>query len=314
MKYTKYVPSAIYVSVPDIPLYDHLKTTAAIALCKYRSSMDEKYLLIMGDLSGIQNFIFYNLKGGEAQRVDEKATKRMRGRSFLINLMIDSAVKYIVEKLDLYEFNVLWQSGGNFLILAPNEENVEDKLEEIRKNINEFLLKEFGRVYLNLAWLPRRSLENFDETLELLHEKMDEVKSKRYVDFVRDESFYIGESKGKYLCPVCGVHFVDSPDDICESCERITQLGDKIGKGKYLIRSLNSGGDFAFQYSDLTISYSVVDALQDVDLAEVFSLENFEMPPVGAIRGFKVLKTHVPKAGTRVLSISELVAMDESLL
>lgn len=258
LKYTKYVPSAIYVSVPDIPLYDHLKTTAAIALCKYRSNKKEKYTIIMGDLSGIQNFIFYNLKGGEEQVVDEKGTKRMRGRSLLINLVIDSAVRYIQEELDLYDFNILWQSGGNFLMLVPNVDGIDEKLVEMKRKLNEFLLNEFGRLYLNIAWIHKDNLNNFSEILDELHSKMDEEsKSKKYIEFVRDEDFYVSPSRDKCICPVCGVHYVNDSNEICDTCQRTAELGGFIGKGQYLIRSLGKDGHFTFKYGDLRISYTI---------------------------------------------------------
>ena len=319
LKYTKYIPSAIYKSAPDIPLYDHLKTTAAIALCNYRSVERKKYLLIMGDLSGIQNFIFYNLKGGESQTVDEHATKRMRGRSFLINLIIDSAVRYILEELDLYEFNILWESGGNFLILAPNQGDADEKLSTIRERINRFLKDNFGRLYLNMAWLAVEDIggedRGFDDILHELHEVMDDNKSRKYIDFVRENDFYVGKRGGPYLCPVCGVHFVSSQGEICDVCKKIENLGNLVGKARYLIRDISSSGDFVFDYGNVKVAYSLVASLDPyhADRGEVFDISEFKMPNLGTMRGFRILKTFVPSVDSRVLSISEILSMDDAI-
>ena len=316
MKYTKYIPSAIYKSVADIPLYDHLKTTAAISLCKFRSDEDKKYLLIMGDLSGIQNFIFYNLKGGVSQRVYEHATKRMRGRSFLVNLIVDSAVRYIIHELDLYEFNILWESGGNFLILAPNNKYIHMELEKIRENVNKFLTGKFGRVYLNLTWVEKEKLTDFNHILEELHEEMDEVKSKKYIDFIRNENFYVEKSNSPYLCPVCGVHFVSSHDEICSVCEETENLGDKIAKAKYLLREIDGNvGDFVFEYDNIKIAYSLAYYIdkKNTTSSEIFTIDDFMLPKFGAMRGFRILKTHIPSVNSHVLTISDLVSMQDEL-
>ncbi len=310
-KHTRFIPSAVYVSIPDIPLFDHLKTTAAIALCKYRSQEKKNYLLIMGDLSGIQNYIFSTLKGGEEQAVDEHGTKRMRGRSLIVNLIIDSAVKYIVEKLDLYEFNVLWQSGGNFLILAPNTKNVDNILKKARKDINKFLLETFGNLYLNIAWERYENLNEFDKILESLHLKLDnEIKPRRYLDFVREENFYIRNiPAGKYLCPACGVHPVDNKGEICEICQKTEKLGEDIGKRRYLLRVIGEGNHFTFKYGDLEIGYSLTDKCEEDK--EVYAINSFKIPFSGESRGFKFIKTYVPMEMRRVLSISELVTINE---
>ena len=98
-KYTSRIPSATpwekggKRTVPDISLYDHLRTTAAIAACIGRelseTEVDEELkllitkkesdrnicALIKGDISGIQNFLYHILSDG--------ASNQLRGRSFL---------------------------------------------------------------------------------------------------------------------------------------------------------------------------------------------------------------------------------------
>ena len=67
-KYTSLIPSAVYKSYPDISLFDHSKTTAAIAQCLYQyvqekgeNSINDKiryFTLVSGEISGIQEFIY----------------------------------------------------------------------------------------------------------------------------------------------------------------------------------------------------------------------------------------------------------------
>jgi len=100
-EYTSNIPSAFYYSHPDISLFSHLSSTAAIAVALYREfeteiedknfrflkdlakdleahSKDHKVLgLVKGDLSGIQEFI-YNIP-------TEHALKKLKGRLFYLD-------------------------------------------------------------------------------------------------------------------------------------------------------------------------------------------------------------------------------------
>ena len=95
-KYTTNIPSST-IHLPDVSLYDHLKTTAAFAVCLYdyvtfnkkdniKLKHDEKpYLLIAGDISGIQDFIY--------DIISKNAAKNLKGRSFYLQLLTESIIK-----------------------------------------------------------------------------------------------------------------------------------------------------------------------------------------------------------------------------
>lgn len=71
-KYAWCIPSNTQEAIPDVSLYDHLKTTAAVASCLYLYHSDtqtlneyeigradiNRFCLVAGDLSGIQKYIF----------------------------------------------------------------------------------------------------------------------------------------------------------------------------------------------------------------------------------------------------------------
>ncbi|MCF0254562.1 MAG: type III-A CRISPR-associated protein Cas10/Csm1, partial [Duodenibacillus sp.] len=99
---TAFVPSAASFGVkPDVSLYDHSKATAAIAVALWRYHAekgltgpadfaalkdrsdwsDKKLLLIQGDFTGIQNFIF-----SESSETNRAAAELLRGRSFYVSL------------------------------------------------------------------------------------------------------------------------------------------------------------------------------------------------------------------------------------
>lgn len=117
---------------PDINLFDHSRSVAAIAVSLYleykygtwknkneeilshnyrKENLEPPIILVNGNLTGIQNFIF--------DVTSEKAAQKLKGKSFFIQLLTDVCVKYVIEKLELKPANVLYNGGGNFFILAP---------------------------------------------------------------------------------------------------------------------------------------------------------------------------------------------------
>ncbi|GAI94666.1 unnamed protein product, partial [marine sediment metagenome] len=136
-KYTWCLPSDTTKEIADISLYDHLRTTSAIAACLYRFHEQdiEGYLnspkneynlrLIGGDLSGIQDYIFKITdkgKGGVA--------KRLRSRSFYLSTLIEVTVQKILHSLELPISCNLISTGGRFVLLAP--ENIADQIKEVQ--------------------------------------------------------------------------------------------------------------------------------------------------------------------------------------
>jgi len=139
-KYTCTIPSST-INFPDVSLYDHLKTTASIAVCLYDWSNGEKagddpFLMIGGDFSGIQSYI-YNI-------ISENAAKNLKGRSFYLKLLSDSVVMYILRELNLFEANIVYNSGGSFYILAPNTVVIDQKFKKVVSDIEDNIFKTHG--------------------------------------------------------------------------------------------------------------------------------------------------------------------------
>ncbi|WP_064504715.1 type III-A CRISPR-associated protein Cas10/Csm1, partial [Chlorobium limicola] len=153
---------------PDINLFDHSRVTAAIALCLYdewqhgnwqgkdreiigykpggqeQTVLPVPCILIGGDISGIQKFIF-NVPS-------KKAAKTLKARSFYVQLFADVCARKVLDFLRLKSANLLYNGGGRFYILAPKYR--EPQLDECRKEIMRSLLnRDFidDELYLSLA-------------------------------------------------------------------------------------------------------------------------------------------------------------------
>jgi len=269
MKHTSLVLSAGYRTTPDIPLFDHLKTTSAIALCLYRwgkennsrpSSKTGAYLLIEGDLSGIQRFIF-QIASPEGARAG--MSKRLRGRSFWLTLMMDAIALKILDELNLPETNLLWNTGGHFIILAPDTEESAEMLEEIRKDINSKLLSDYdGNLSLALDWIEcsANDLRNFSETRNELAFKINTLKQQKFIDCTLNFDADGENRRIKDHCIVCG-DFRDGDmwfkedgnwkrskgeSDLslyCDICKKHEELGGKLAKADYIVRGVESEFD-----------------------------------------------------------------------
>lgn len=139
-KYATCIPEGTVDNL-DVSLYDHLKTTAALAVCLYdvqqaNENLDKPFLLIGADLSGIQSYIY--------QIVSKYAGKNLKGRSFYLRILSDSIVRLLIKELDLFQANIIYNSGGGFYIIAPNTNIVRTKFENVVKKIEEQLFSIHG--------------------------------------------------------------------------------------------------------------------------------------------------------------------------
>lgn len=196
-KYTSCIPSST-INFPDVSLYDHLKTTAALAVSLYdyqqsKEKGEKPFLLIGGDFSGIQSYIY--------QIVSQHASKNLKGRSFYLRLLSDSIVRYILKELNLFQANIIYNSGGSFYILAPNTKYVIDKLQSAISKIEQKLFEAHGTTlfvavdYVELSedalYLDNKS-ENISGVWKALFDKRDNKKKNKFSSMIKEnyESFF----------------------------------------------------------------------------------------------------------------------------
>ena len=193
-KYTVYVPSSTQ-DVPDISLFDHSKTVAAFAVSLYEYVRENKidevsalekmkndeqtqpFLLFGGDLSGIQKYI-YHIKS-------KHAAKNLKGRSFLLQLITTSVVRKILDETELYQGNVIYNSGGGFFMLLPNTEKVRRTLKKIEKEVEKELLEKFGgKLYLATGQVPFSMKDVFEKNIQKpwqkLFQELNQSKRQRF--------------------------------------------------------------------------------------------------------------------------------------
>ncbi len=105
-----------------------------------------KAVYLAGDFSGIQRYVLGVKSAGKAQ------AKRLRARSFLLELFEHAALWTIKERLRIADDDVLVRGGGGFLIRIPPATDPV-RLEEIRSGLQRKLWDESGgEVQFSLGW------------------------------------------------------------------------------------------------------------------------------------------------------------------
>lgn len=167
-KYAWAIPSNT-MDMANVSLFEHLKTTAAFADCIYAYYLEHEndfnwnnndkrltlnkgvfpVLLVGCDISGIQKFI-YNISSS-------KAAQSLKGRSFYLQLLIDSIIQKIIthDEIQATIGHVIYSSGGVFYMLLPNNIEVINALAEIKNEIEKELWKDHkGKIFVNLSSVP----------------------------------------------------------------------------------------------------------------------------------------------------------------
>jgi len=285
-QYTWCIPANTKEDYPYVSLYDHMKTTAAFAACLYKfhsetGSLDneaaimnqdeKKFLYIVADLSGIQNHIF-NLSKEQSKGV----SKILRARSFYLSVTTRAIIFSLLNDLGLPTVCNLQDSGGRFMILAPNTQLINEKLKKAQSDIEKWFFKKFyGDLTLNIAVSDGLSAndfkkENFQKNiLQKVNEKINLAKKRKLsfalmTDNLWDEKKFIASNmkfpdrEGEKICAITGKYPADEKTDfgsekelyISEQCKAEWEIGKFLPDCKYLIYGTDSDTEYSFPILD----------------------------------------------------------------
>ncbi len=337
-KYLWCIPASTYDKenlsshYPDISLFDHSRVLSAVACCFYdydKNGFNQKstpefkeelkdkkvFLHIKADISGIQKFIYnvYQGKGGVA--------KILRGRSFYVALLPEILSRYILNELEYPISNLLYSGGGIFEILVANTEENRKKLEEIKKEINEFLSSKFeADLGLSLAtyeYSPIKMIGNYDDVLRNLNENLDNAKKEKFEKLIDNGEIFellnerASEIKGnKKKCPVCQTYLIDEnltdEDEICDVCKTFKNIGQNLPRTETLVFAKSWTENFinnekVIDFKDFGIVYLLTkdnykdlpSIFQDEETTEILDINDTKLDKY--ITGFKFMGRTVPE-------------------
>ncbi|MBD3398557.1 type III-A CRISPR-associated protein Cas10/Csm1, partial [Candidatus Micrarchaeota archaeon] len=249
--------------VPDVSLYDHCRTTSALAVALYlfhsthdslnRESITDydsnKFVLISGDFHGIQDFIFAS--HGETRRY---RSKLLRGRSFAVSLISELAATMLCRSIGLPSISIVLNAAGKFTILAPSIPKTFEAIKTTEAEINRWLLDvSYGENSLGLSSIDASPNDFVSGRFRTLWDRLQKAQeSKKYKRF--DLNFNQGtfsqflkqfnSDLERPLCPLCGKRpshpelesapLIQSAKSSCRVCRDHVYLGANLVKKNHL--------------------------------------------------------------------------------
>jgi CRISPR-associated protein Csm1 len=250
-------------------LVDAAKMTAAVAVAlsqNQESDAEEKFHLVAGSLSGIQDFIYTISSDG--------ALKSLRARSFYLELVAEEIVQQILKELNLPRTNVIYAGGGNlFILTGGHAKSLEEHLKIIQNEFNEWLLKTFqGKIFFSLDYesceVQDIGSSEFRKCWNKAIVKLVVQKNRKFVEQIErnDNNNKLLEPKHSYQpCKVChrddiddlkllNKHEPESPR-ACETCIDIFKLGDHLPDTLAILRTTKSSSELAKYSIEINKSY-----------------------------------------------------------
>lgn len=176
-----------------ISVFEQFKAVAALGHC-LDPMLDEGQSigLVAGDLPGIQQVLYTLTSRG--------AAKTLRGRSAYLQLLADAVVRYVLQDLGLPWANVVFNAGGNFVLLVPGSKGAE--VDRLAREINRKLLGlHRGELHVALAHVEMAARLVVDASHRLregtlawarrdLRKRLVQAKDAAFADLLEDMGVY----------------------------------------------------------------------------------------------------------------------------
>ena len=304
-KYTWCIPSSTYKTMPDIPLYDHSTTTAALAqalavyqdetgiACGEKADSEKKFLLVGGDLSGIQKYIFGIDKSNAAG-----VAKMFRARSFYIQMITHSVILNLLKKLELHEIAKIMDAGGRFILLVPATEKIQVSLKEFEIELQQWFYDQFnGVISLNFSYqieITENDLKQnrFSDCLDRFNDHLEERKLHKFdLLFANGCSPVMAMESGDYgqngVCNLCQIEPADGEAatryarknhgkqlSICDICQSlIDDIGTHLPTKDYLVLKPTEASVTLPLFGNLVMEFTnTPDSKKHRDSADILNL------------------------------------------
>lgn len=222
---------------PDVSLYDHNRLVSAIAAClaydDHLPQADEKVaLLVRGDLSGIQSFI-YRLNRPDAETAH--VAKRLRGRSFYVQLLSELVVEWLLREIGLPESCAIFIGGGRFDLLLPI--TAEQELTKQYAALSAWLYEQFqGELAILIASEPTTARDFADsrQIFSELDRKLEEAKLTKWANLLSAEQMATPSRPLYHVCKVCQLTPMPDSGQVCDLCQMHAQIGKALPHVRYL--------------------------------------------------------------------------------
>ncbi len=230
---------------PGATALDSARTLAATACALHaaapaRPDDQTPLALVLGDLSGIQRYLFaasHHGAGGVA--------KRLRARSFCLSMLLEAAALHLQVLLGSPMASIIMNAGGRFLLLTPGHPAALARIEQGAADLSNWMLQRYrGEVAVNLAWhvFPAARLAEFGTVLTECEAAMARAKARPLGQALQagqrwQEELFVQEAPpaGWSTCQAC--HRETAPGDpdgerICATCRAQEALGRRLPRAR----------------------------------------------------------------------------------
>jgi|Deesub1362A_J573_1020465.scaffolds.fasta_scaffold01616_12 CRISPR-associated protein Csm1 len=340
---------------PDVSLFDHSRITAALSVCLFdnieanllsskeleticrklknfnfdppeddEDTSKELFILVAGDLSGIQEFVFNIPSKG--------AAKSLKGRSLYLELLTELIAKYFLKELDLPIANLIYCGGGNFYLILPI--SAKKVLPKLRKKILEVLLNaHHGSLYMAVEWVQLAVKDFFGGRIvdrwRDLGEKVGQLKRKRFAELGLEENFaklfgpFESEDRNADLCQVCHqrkelVKTTEEEEKICSFCNSFKELTGELKGAHYYSESAEEGKFFTSlsSYKEVFKSFGFDVTFERNPQAECLNYflgDPLEWKVSTEVAGFRFIPLGIPLVEEEVKSFDEIAQDSEGV-
>jgi CRISPR-associated protein Csm1 len=233
-------------------------------------------MIVLGDISGIQNYLFdvAEVGGGQAQR--------LRARSFFVQLLAETAALRILRALKWPLDSIRLSGAGKFLLEGSGSPEVENSLVREQHEINEWLRRETrAELRLTLAW---DDSESATESYSRAQHQLRKSKTRPWAPEAGWDSSRLLLDPLDTPCSLCGHAPAEEPETdrdtgqvrrVCRTCASSRQLGQRLPRAKWLIvRDTPQSTDFELLGLGITVTKEGVPAID----SQVLAIANLQEP------------------------------------
>ena len=187
-------------------------------------------MLLFADLSGIQPYVLGVKPAGSAQ------AKRLRARSFLVELYEHAALESVKNRLGVDDSAVLTRGGGGFLVKVEDDVD-QGLLQELNDELQRRLWHETGgEIHLSFGW---------GEEMAAARASLEQRKRRPGVATLQLAGVWLPDEWSRPAlgdpCEVCGKasiqEYVEADDDRtghCGSCLTARRLGENLTRWEWM--------------------------------------------------------------------------------
>lgn len=220
-----------------VSLSEHSKLLAALVAAHQRQESADTHTvtMVVGDLSGIQKYIFDISHTGAGS-----VAKRLRARSFQIGILSDLVAHRILHTFEMPLFNMIISSGGKFYLLLPG--HAHEQIFAIQKELDEWALENFhGEIAINLG-TSSFSIRQFADVSVIFESLSTALQNRKSTPLqlgltqqqAWDISKFVFTETTQNKCKSCN-KFPVHKSNMCKACFADREIGEELAKARYIV-------------------------------------------------------------------------------